>query len=99
MCMTAWIVRKDGQEVEAGNIESLASALDLPPTELVFDASFTRHGVRKILDPTWTVPPEIEFMINMIARARRVFALQGRPLAWGGAEIDHGRREIAGRLR
>ena len=50
MCMTAWIVRKDGQEVEASNIESLASALDLPLTELVFDASFTRHGVRKILE-------------------------------------------------
>jgi len=35
-------------------------------------------------NPTWTVPPEIEFLINTIARARRVFALQGRPLAWSG---------------
>jgi hypothetical protein len=32
MCMTAWIVRKDGQEVQVSNIESLASALDLPLT-------------------------------------------------------------------
>jgi hypothetical protein len=42
-------MRKDGQEVKVGNVESLASALDIPLTELVFDASFTRHGVRKIL--------------------------------------------------
>jgi hypothetical protein len=39
MCITAWIVRKDG----------LASALDIPLTELVFDASFTHHAVGKIL--------------------------------------------------
>jgi hypothetical protein len=62
-----------------------------PTEEMEKDFRFKDFGVapKSAADfaflPTWTAPPEIEFMINTIARARRVFALQGRPLAWGGA--------------